>query len=197
MATGRQRGGRPRDSRLDHEVLRAAREILEEAGYVGLTVDAVAARAVVSRAAIYRRYASKAELAFAAAIHGPRTPPPADTGSLRGDLHELARTFQASMAAPVARQLAPALMADLARNPDLAARFRQSFLAAERADFAVVIDRAVGRGELARHVDPTLAHLLLAGPHVAALYAFHDPVDEALIDDLVTAAAAGLSALAS
>ena len=50
MATGRQRGGRPRDSRLDHEVLRAAREILEEVGYVGLTVDAVAARAVVSRA---------------------------------------------------------------------------------------------------------------------------------------------------
>lgn len=178
-------------------MLRATREILDEVGYAGLTVDAVAARAVVSRAAIYRRYASKAEMAFAATVHGPRTPPPADTGSLHGDLYELARAFHTAMATPAARQLAPALMADLAQNPDLTARFRQNFLAAERADFAVVIDRAVGRGELARHIDPAVAHLLLAGPHVAALYAFHDPVDETLIGQLATAAAAGLAALAS
>lgn len=197
MPSGKQRGGRPRDSRLDHAVLRAAREILAEDGYAGLTMDAVAARAVVSRAAIYRRYASKAELAFAATVHGSPTPQPADTGSLRGDLHELARGFHLTMATPAARQLAPALMADLAQNPDLAARFRQTVLAAERAQFAVVIDRAVARGELARPVDPARAHLLLAGPHVAALYAFHDPVDEELLGDLATAAAAGIAALAT
>ncbi|MGI5292023.1 TetR/AcrR family transcriptional regulator [Nonomuraea polychroma] len=182
---------------MDHKILQSARELIDEVGYPALTVDQVAARAGVGKAAIYRRYASKAELAFVATLHGQQPPPLADTGSLHGDLLALVRTFHVRMAAPAARHLAPALISELAANPELDTRFQDTFLAAEHADFADIIERAVARGELAGPVDPTLAHLLLLGSLAAALYIINLPVDDTMITDLATAAAAGIAALAA
>ena len=136
MTVERQRGGRPRDSRVDHKILQTTRELIDEVGYPALTVDQVAARAGVGKAAIYRRYASKAEMAFVATMHEQQLPPPADTGSLHGDLLALVRAFHARMAAPAARQLAPALISELAVNPELDTRFTDTFLATEQAAFA-------------------------------------------------------------
>lgn len=192
----RQRGGRPRDSRVDHEILRTTRELLDEVGYPALTVDRVAARAGVGKAAIYRRYASKAEMAFVATVHEQELPAPVATGSLRGDLLALVRAFHARMATPAARQLAPALIGELAVNPELRARFQDTFLATEQATFADIIERAVARGELAGAVDPAMAHLLLLGSLASGLYILDLPVDDAMVTDLATAAAAGITALA-
>jgi AcrR family transcriptional regulator len=49
-------------------VLDATRALLEEVGYAGLTVVAVAARAQTSAPAVYRRFSSKAELVYQAAF---------------------------------------------------------------------------------------------------------------------------------
>ncbi|MBN6058591.1 TetR/AcrR family transcriptional regulator, partial [Nonomuraea sp. RK-328] len=197
MAANRQRGGRPRDSRVDHKILQTARELIDEIGYPALTVDQVAARAGVGKAAIYRRYASKAEMAFAATVHGQQLPPPADTGSLHGDLLAVARTFHARLAAPATRDLGPALMSELAVYPELVTRFQDTFLTAEHADFARIIERARARGELAGPVDPAIAHVLLAGSLTAALYVLHLPVDDAMVADLATAAITALAQAAA
>ncbi|MGK5556539.1 TetR/AcrR family transcriptional regulator [Actinomadura kijaniata] len=181
---------------MDHKILRTTRELIEEVGYQALTVDQVAARAGVGKAAIYRRYASKAEMAFAATAHGQWPPPLTDTGSLHGDLLALVRAFHVPMAAPPARHLVPALIGELAANPELDARFQDTFLAAEQTSFAEIIERAVARGELAGPVDPAIAHLLLLGPLATALYIHNRPVDEAMITDLAAAATAGITALA-
>ncbi|MEL3946022.1 MULTISPECIES: TetR/AcrR family transcriptional regulator [Streptomyces] len=196
MTVERQRGGRPRDSRVDHKILQTTRELIDEVGYPALTVDQVAARAGVGKAAIYRRYASKAEMAFVATMHEQQLPPPADTGSLHGDLLALVRAFHARMAAPAARQLAPALISELAVNPELDTRFTDTFLATEQAAFADIIEQAVARGELAGPVDPAMAHLLLLGSLASALYVLNLPVDDAMVTDLATAATAGIVALA-
>ncbi|WP_431772941.1 TetR/AcrR family transcriptional regulator [Streptomyces cucumeris] len=196
MTMRRQRGGRPRDSRVDQEILRTTRELLDEVGYPALTVDQVAARAGVGKAAIYRRYASKAEMAFVATVHERELPAPVATGSLRGDLLALVRAFHVRMAAPAARQLAPALIGELAVNPELQARFQDTFLATEQAAFAGIIEQAVARGELAGAVDPAMAHLLLLGSLASGLYILDLPVDDAMVTDLATAAAAGITALA-
>jgi AcrR family transcriptional regulator len=181
---------------VDHRILQTTRELIEEVGYPALTVDQVATRAGVGKAAIYRRYASKAEMAFVATMHDRQPPPSVGTGSLHGDLLALVRTFHARMAAPAARQLAPALISELAVNPGLDTRFQDTFLAAEQATFAEIIERAVDRGELAGPVDPVMAHLLLLGSLASALYVLRLPVDDAVVTDLVTAAAAGITALA-
>ncbi|MFE0100679.1 TetR/AcrR family transcriptional regulator [Streptomyces sp. NPDC059009] len=181
---------------MDHKILATTRELIDEVGYPALTVDQVAVRAGVGKAAIYRRYASKAEMAFAATAHGQWPPALADTGSLHGDLLALVRTFHAPMAAPAARHLIPALISEIAVNPELDARFKDTFLAAERAEFADIVERAVARGELTGPVDPETAHLLLLGPLTAALYIINVPVDDAMIADLAAAATAGITALA-
>ncbi|MGW2597654.1 TetR/AcrR family transcriptional regulator [Streptomyces klenkii] len=199
MTARRQRGGRPRDSRVDDKILRTTRELIDEVGYPALTVDQIAARAGVGKAAIYRRYASKAEMAFTATMYDmyeQQLPPLAGTGSLHGDLLSLVRAFHVRMAAPAARQLAPVLISEIAVNPELETRFQDTFLAAEQAAFAEIIEQAVARGELAGAVDPAMAHLLLLGALASALYIIKLPVDDAMVNDLVTAATAGITALA-
>ena len=56
--------GRKRDPSRDAKILEATLDVLAEVGAAGLTMDAVAARAGAGKATIYRRWTSKAELAF-------------------------------------------------------------------------------------------------------------------------------------
>ncbi len=69
------------------ELLAVTLQLLQEHGYDRLTVDAVAATARASKATVYRRWPSKAELVLAAFIEGIRqVAVPPETGTLRGDL---------------------------------------------------------------------------------------------------------------
>ncbi|KRO15124.1 hypothetical protein IV56_GL000212 [Lacticaseibacillus saniviri JCM 17471 = DSM 24301] len=54
--------GRPRSAEVNEKVLNAAKELLEEVGPDLMSIDAVARRAGVGKASIYRRYSNKAEL---------------------------------------------------------------------------------------------------------------------------------------
>ncbi len=82
--------GRKRDRSRDAPILDATLAVLAEAGYEGMTIDMVAARAGAARATVYRRWATKADLVLAAAArlsesdvgldHLP------DTGSFRQDV---------------------------------------------------------------------------------------------------------------
>ena len=156
--------GRPREPRVDEAVRAATLELLRERGYGGVTMEGVAARAGVGKAAIYRRFPTKAELVFAAAVHGLELPPPEDTGSLRGDLEALIRRIVALLTRPVAAAAVPGLFADLGSDRELAARFEQTFISPARAVVAAALDQAVARGELRARPDPELVHVLLLGP---------------------------------
>jgi AcrR family transcriptional regulator len=48
--------GRPRSARAHQAILDAANYLLEECGFVDLTIDEVAQRAGVSKTTIYRRW---------------------------------------------------------------------------------------------------------------------------------------------
>jgi AcrR family transcriptional regulator len=79
---------RRRGEELEHAVLDAAWDELVNAGFPGLTMESVAARAKTGVAVLYRRWSNKDELVMAALQHYGRThrieiP---DTGSLRGDM---------------------------------------------------------------------------------------------------------------
>ena len=61
------RRGRPRSEEAKRAILRAAFDLLVEQGLAATSMDSVAERAGVSKATIYRRYPSKADLVIAAA----------------------------------------------------------------------------------------------------------------------------------
>ncbi|GAA0933745.1 TetR/AcrR family transcriptional regulator [Nonomuraea longicatena] len=180
------RGGRPRDGRVDAAIATAARELLAELGYAQVTVDAVAARAGVGKAAIYRRHSTKQEMIFAALVHDLELSGTPDAGSLRADLAALTREIVASLSGPPAG-LVPGLLADVHADPALAARFVSTFVGAERACVSEVLDRAVARGELAHRPDAAVTHALLLGPIFAWLFLLLE--DPARLPTLATAVA--------
>ncbi|MEV5983225.1 TetR/AcrR family transcriptional regulator [Streptomyces sp. NPDC052114] len=170
--------GRPRDARVDAAILDATRELLARDGYARLTMDAVAEQAGIGKAAIYRRYATKQEMVFAAAIHESELPVRPDTGSLAGDLTALVQEIVDHLTGPAASAAVLGLLADLGPDSALGARFRERFVTRELADIEALLDRAVGRGELPpppSRPDPSTVHALVTGPVFSFLYLQRTP----------------------
>jgi AcrR family transcriptional regulator len=155
---------RPRDAAAARSIRAAAVAILREAGYPGVTIEGVAARAGVAKTTVYRRWRSKAELLFDSTIHPAELGPPPDTGDLHGDLAAVAAMIVADLTRSEARLALPGLLADVAMDPDLHAALRERFIGAERAQLATIVARAAGRGEVPADTDPDLALDLLLGP---------------------------------
>src|SRR4051812_6676803 len=85
--------GRPRDPRRDEAIYDAVITLVAEVGFDRMSLDAVAARAGVSKPTIYRRCPDGKAQLVAAAISWRREakPAPPDAGSLRGDLLAMVR----------------------------------------------------------------------------------------------------------
>ncbi|MBF6345360.1 TetR/AcrR family transcriptional regulator [Nocardia cyriacigeorgica] len=182
MAKAKNAGGRPREHRVDLSIAEAVRQVVGEAGYAGLTVDAVAARAGVSKAAIYRRYSTKQEMTFAVLLHDTEEQPPADTGTLHGDLVALTEQIAAQLVGSGADTLS-GLLADIRADPELRDRFATGYLSVERGIITTVLERARARGELARLPDPVIVQSLLLGPLFAWLIVLDE--DAAQLAELV------------
>ncbi|MFD9686311.1 TetR/AcrR family transcriptional regulator [Kitasatospora sp. NPDC059088] len=176
------RRGRPRDAARDRALLDATLAVLAESGYGGLTTAAVAARAGVSTATLYRRWSSKEDLVIAAAaLHGESSYEQPDTGGLEGDLRVVLRDKAASMTGEPGR-LIRALIGEAAHNTALAQALVTAFLQPVYGRVAEVVRRAVERGEIPPLdgvdllgevvVGPVMTHFLLT-PHLP------EDVDEA------------------
>ena len=149
--------GRPRSPELDHTICRAAIDLLAEESYDALSIEAVAARAGCGKATIYRRWGSKSALvvdAVAACRDAGLAPP--DTGSVRDDLLAFVRGFMHHLRTSDAGRVMPALVAEMARNADLATAFRAGFIQPRRARVLEAVRRGVERGELRLDVDADL-----------------------------------------
>jgi AcrR family transcriptional regulator len=133
--------------------MRAVVAELAENGYEGTTVERVAQRAGTAKTTIYRRWGGlDGLLADLMAEHAAREIPAPDEGDLDGDLRALARAVVASLADPAIRAAFGSMLAAAVQDP--AARVVLSgFLAGRIARMAVVIDRAVERGELPPDTD--------------------------------------------
>ena len=129
------------------ELLDVTLQLLQEHGYDRLTVDAVAAMARASKATVYRRWPSKAELVLAAFIEGCRQAAVAPgTGTLRGDLLRLGEVI-----CQHARQQAGtirAVMVEVSRQPALHEAMQNEFLDQRKALIQEVLHQAAERGEI-------------------------------------------------
>ncbi|MFG1602899.1 TetR/AcrR family transcriptional regulator [Actinoplanes sp. NPDC049265] len=146
-------GGALHRPRVTSAIREAALEELAANGYARLSMDAVARRAGVGKAAIYRRWSSKVAL-VGDLIGDVFVPPDATvTGNLGDDLHSLMTSFAALLSAP----RIPAIMADLAsearRSPELSQRIAETVGDPYRSRITDVLDRAIAGGELPPSLD--------------------------------------------
>jgi AcrR family transcriptional regulator len=178
--------GRPRSERARLAVLSAASELLLARGLSAVSMDAVAERAAVSKATIYRWWSSKEQLALDALYErwALAEPAPAEVSdSLREQLLALLMPWADLLrAAPYARVIAE-LIAAAQRDPVFAERYRAAFVSPRRARALEILRRAVARGELPGDVDPEVALDLIYGAIYHRLLHGHLPLG----DDFVTA----------
>lgn len=157
--------GRPlvTDNRRDDAILEATVELLSEVGYHGLTMEAVAGRARVGKATVYRRWSSKGALVGEAMARHLSVAPVPDTGSVRGDLLAAIATTLANYTETVAGVVIPAVATDLSRDPELLSAFRAQFLDPRRSASGAVLERGIARGELPADLDIPLVMDVWAG----------------------------------
>jgi AcrR family transcriptional regulator len=152
---GRQRGTGPgllgpSLTAREGELLTATLEVLRESGYDDLTVDKVCARAHASKATVYRRWPSKAELVCAAFAHAVHIGMPPDTGTLRADLLELAEAI--TQAAGSYGRIVAGILAAPGGNPRLRALLVDDLYRDRRDQVFCILRRAVARGEIVPEV---------------------------------------------
>ena len=140
------------DRSLDAAILGAVLEGLADRGYDQMSMDDVAARARVGKAAIYRRWPSKAAVVADAIVHWRRglgsVQPPA-TGSLRGDIEALIAAVPDLGDTEVGSMKVVIGVATAATNdPVLAAALDELVLSQPRRMITVVLENAVARGEI-------------------------------------------------
>ena len=158
-------GPKPDHSR-DAVILDAALEVLAEAGYTGMTVDMVAARAKAGKATVYRRWDSKAQLVLDAIARLDLARPPADqlpdTGSLAGDFRALTVSFGTEDEARRLRVMA-GLVSMLADDEGLADRANAAVVEPWVEVNRVLLRRAIARHEISSTTDvETLAWVVPA-----------------------------------
>lgn len=156
--------GRPRDSRCDEAIIEATLHTLAASGFSGLSMEAVASRARVGKATVYRRWASKDALVADALSTLADTFEPIDTGSLRDDLVAWLNVVRRHNIQTLSGQILPRLLAERDSYPELFDAYRERVLVPSRARVAVVLRRAVDSGELAEDLDVDLVIDMLVGP---------------------------------
>lgn len=157
----KRRRGRPRDPAADEVIIAAVFDVIAEAGFAGFSVEAVAARAGVGKATIYRRWPTREDLVIAAAKRMTGDDRLPDTGTLRGDLiawywgHHRAKNPETD------GRLMGQVIAEAAVNPELK-RLMRTFLAERRDAVTEIFERARGRGERGS-MDPAVVLDLISG----------------------------------
>jgi AcrR family transcriptional regulator len=157
-------------------------------------MDAVAERAGVSKATIYRWWPTKESLALDALFTewSAVSPYSRDTGTLRGDLLALLRPWARLISSrPYGRVLA-ALLTQVQTDPVFAAEYRHRVVEPRRDQARAIFRRAIERGEIPAGTKVEVALDLLYGPLYHRLLHGHAPLTDRFTQDVIDMALSGI-----
>ena len=155
-------GGRARNPELDKAITTATTALLEERGFAGLTIEAIARRAGVARATVYRRWPNLDAL-LAQVLRGVvQEIPIPDRGHVRDDLIALLDA-QLAVTKRDAARLYPSLGVQAKTDPG-ARKAAVDLMEHRRTAVCAVLRRGIDRGEIRADVDVDLAFFLVWGP---------------------------------
>jgi AcrR family transcriptional regulator len=185
--------GRPRSERARAAVLEAAAELLVTGGIDAVTMEAIAARAQVSKATVYKWWPSRAhvmlESFFSRTTHTIAVDPALPLAEqLTRQLGSLVALFRDTESGPLMADLVAAAQAD----PDIRAALDERWLRPRRQVCTRLLAEAVARGELDAGTDLATAADQLFAPVYHRLLLGHEPLSDALAGALVRQLLAGL-----
>jgi AcrR family transcriptional regulator len=154
------------DRSRDPAILNAALAAITENGYDATNMDDIAARAGVGKAAIYRRWSSKAALIADTLVYwrpdlvANEAP---DTGSLAGDLDAVVERVGRNENNLVTSDLVLRVALEAVRDPELATALDDLMLSRGKRVFSTILAQAAARGEISADRDWSLvADVVLA-----------------------------------
>lgn len=176
--------GRPRSEAAHQAILSAAYELLREKSLPEITSAAIAERAGVSKATLYRWWPSKEAIVldgYFDALESRFAAP--DTGDPLTDLREHLRGAYATMAGPDG-QIFASLVASGHFHPDVRAALNAQLNSPRCQDTELLLQRALDAGLLKAGLDIELAVDQLFGPAFVRLLT-GEPVEADLADSVL------------
>ncbi|MBM7086162.1 TetR/AcrR family transcriptional regulator [Micromonospora sp. WMMD734] len=177
--------GRPRSIRADEAIIEATLDLLAEGSTIEtLSIEAIATRAGVGKATIYRRWPGKDALLLDALrrLKGVVAQPAGH--SVRDDLVLLVGAVGHNID-PRAERIMPCLVPEVNRSPDHFQLY-QNIIEPRRKIMREVLRRGVAAGELRADLDIEVAMALLTGPMlVQRLMRWHPELDDRLLPEKV------------
>ncbi|MDI6097309.1 TetR/AcrR family transcriptional regulator [Actinoplanes sp. NEAU-A12] len=159
----RKAAGRPRNAQADESILDAVLALLSDGQSVAaISIEAVAAKAGVGKATIYRRWPNK-EALLIDAVRAMKGPLPEPSGrSVREDLIALVRAHRTPRAQRYSKVTA-CLLPELLKDTELG-RMYEAFVEPRREMTRQVLRRGVETGELRADLDVEMTQLMLSAP---------------------------------
>jgi AcrR family transcriptional regulator len=182
MAASGRGPGRPRSEKVRKAVIQSTLALLKRAGFDELRIEAVAARAAVGKATIYRWWPTKADLvidAFAAAVEDELRFP-AGTSALTS-IHQQMRRWVPIFRSPLGQIVATVIGAGQS-DPEILKAFRAHWTEPRRVEARKILRRAQQEGFVRADLDPDLILDLFYGPLYLRLMLKHAPLDENFVD---------------
>ncbi|SEE29166.1 TetR/AcrR family transcriptional regulator [Jiangella alba] len=161
-----------RTARKRRAIVEAATEVFLQHGYIGASMDQVAAKAAVSKQTVYKQFADKEHL-FAEIIAG-RTDTLGDrlaavyatlddATDVRTAVRDVGRQLLRSLSRPEVLQLRRLVIAEADRFPDVSGTWWERAFHPSLVLLGDALERMSARGLLRELDDPTLAAYHLAG----------------------------------
>lgn len=165
-ATAERKPGRPRDASVDAAIMQAVLEVLDEVGLGAMSMDAVAARAGVGKATIYRRWSSKEEMvidAIASVVTAVEVP---QTDDIRTDLITMLQRLRVFMSDVKGGSIFPWLVGEVASGSEVGRHYANVVILPWRDMIGRVISHAIEVGTLRPDLDVELAVDMITGPAI-------------------------------
>jgi AcrR family transcriptional regulator len=155
--------GRPRNEEADREIIAATLRLLPVQGYDRLSVEAVAAEADVTRATIYRRYPSKAELVCAALSAYPDDASVGDLADVRSYLVTLMAVFRSGIQECDGVAICSSLYLNREKHPEMLEEFRRTVVDPRMERMRAVLEAAAAAGHVRKGIDVEMVVTMLFG----------------------------------
>lgn len=164
---GRSPRGRPRDERATQAILEVTLRHFGRYGYAGLSLDAIAAEAGVTKPGLYRRWASKEDLVTAAVSEWRNRGMPQFSGDVEADLAANLRQIARMLNEPPGLAMIAALLLQERTKPELMKLFRERNFAPRREALRKILRAAKAQGALPTTLDvDTVIAMLLGAYHL-------------------------------
>ncbi|CAA9448955.1 MAG: Transcriptional regulator, AcrR family [uncultured Rubrobacteraceae bacterium] len=168
--------------------------MLEGEGFAAVTVEAIAERAGVSKATVYRWWPNRAAVVMDGFLSTVSSEVPfPHTGHAREDIRLHMRRLTEAFGGRMGRTVA-ALIAEGQADPELAEALRLRWLSVRRTEAREILELGIERGELREDLDLEVAVDVLYGPIYYRLLVGHAPLDADFADALADYVFAGLGA---